>query len=756
MSTLPQALGGDRIYVGGIDPDRLSVDQVLERVEKELAEKSWELQKVHEGSCYFQFQAFPVGNSSPDNSPLDLTKKLFHNVKWKGCKLSVEPAKPHFLERLKQEREALSKNQTLVNLDSEQKSEQIPQEECGISHLANPPKRFYKIRRGFGETVWRVDTKPYQVDSFTGFRKLRSKLERQKRDLEQQQKSQHSPKGKKQKQSNSSKTNTRAIHMRFDESIVAGAESVPPDDSYYARLEMKIKPDDEASVLSTGSSPSESDERLESNHDDEENNMTSNKTYQWSDEDSDNRSSTEGSIDDEVDETETSSKDPMDTKTIPQTSPVNEALSYSSEEERDESKTSINQQKVTSLQQEEPTSETNQIPLATETQSGEGGNDDSEPSSVNHSGTGGGRSQKYVWSDDESSSSEVANDDEALTQNYQMKERWNPMDEFAMGDNGDEVDFRKDIEASNFEDEKTSPVNTNLDEEANANQSILAQLFPELSGTKRTSEGASANKSQENSSWPSSRQMLRFDPTQLSAQKYILEKETQIQTTSDAEEDESDSDDIETHHDGEANIATNEEQVVAEDSSKGEAVYRQDALETVFKEAREAESEVVVLDTEEEAAQTGFSFSFSVGDTPQKPQEKSSSAPTDGFSFSFDFQSKSQAEPTVSNSIDEQKITSKGDAGSDMVDAENKARRRYGLGIPSEDLSNYVRSFLEYDDGKRIIEDPQGYKKDPTVQAKWEEERKVLTHDWKRKRKLAVSRRGNSGHRQYHRYGGGH
>ena len=735
-------------------------------MEKELAEKSWELQKIHEGSCYFQFQAKHTGKRSPDNSPLDLTKKLFHNVKWKGCKLSVEPAKPHFLERLKQEREALSKNQTQVKLGSEQQSEQIPQEECGMSHLANPPKRFYKIRRGFGETVWRVDTKPYQVDSFAGFRKLRSKLARQKRDLEQQQKSQHSPKGKKQKQSNSSKTNTRAIHMRFDESIVAGAASIPPDDSCYERLDMKIKPDDEASVLSTGSSPSESDERLESNHDDdEENNMTSNKTYQWSDEDSNNSSSTEGSIEDEVDETETIRKDPMDTKTIPQTSPVNEDLSYSSEEERDEIKDSINQQKVKSFQQEEPT-----IPLATERQPGEDGYDDSsdnknmpannskhtEPSSVNHSGTGGGRSQKYVWSDDESSSSEVANDDEALTQNYQMKERWNPMDEFAMGDNGDEVDFRKDIEASNFEDEKTSPINTNLDEEANANQSILAQLFPELSGTKRTSESASATKYQENSNWPSSRQMLRFDPTQLSAQKYILEKEKPMQATSDAEEDKSDSDDIETHHDGEANIATNEEQVVAEDSSKGEAVYRQDALETVFKEAREAESEVVVLDTEEEAAQTGFSFSFSVGDTPQKPQEKSSSAPTDGFSFSFDFQSKSQAEPTVSNSIDEQKITSKGDAGSDMVDAENKARRRYGLGIPSEDLSNYVRSFLEYDDGKRIIEDPQGYKKDPTVQAKWEEERKVLTHDWKRKRKLAVSRRGNSGHRQYHRYGGGH
>ena len=47
----------------------------------------------------------PPKKAAPTTTVLDVIKKSYNNVKWKGCILKVEPAKLHFLDRLRVERE---------------------------------------------------------------------------------------------------------------------------------------------------------------------------------------------------------------------------------------------------------------------------------------------------------------------------------------------------------------------------------------------------------------------------------------------------------------------------------------------------------------------------------------------------------------------------------------------------------------------------------------------------------------------------
>ena len=49
--------------------------------------------------------------------------------------------------------------------------------------------------------------------------------------------------------------------------------------------------------------------------------------------------------------------------------------------------------------------------------------------------------------------------------------------------------------------------------------------------------------------------------------------------------------------------------------------------------------------------------------------------------------------------------------------------------------------FLDMNEGKRILEDYEAMKADPESQNAWQEERKTLTLDWKRKQKFALSQK---------------
>ena len=161
----------ERVYVGRIDRSRLALTDVLDRIESALeASSSFRLvpETLHEGSTYCQFDIVRVEtNKDPtdeDDQPnalvapvsgLEVIRKLYHNVTWKGCKLQVEAAKPHYLERLALERAERLQQQTTCAEDDSHKTDRTRQEVGLPRHL--------KIKRAYGQESWKVDTKPFHV-----------------------------------------------------------------------------------------------------------------------------------------------------------------------------------------------------------------------------------------------------------------------------------------------------------------------------------------------------------------------------------------------------------------------------------------------------------------------------------------------------------------------------------------------------------------------------------------------------------------
>ena len=112
-----------RIYVGGINPPKLTVETVEQRMKSTLGNRIEFVSFDHsqgkgsewgEDSRTFFFVSArgpKIGDEETAVNPTDLLVKEYHNVKWKGCTLKVEPAKLSFLDRLKVEREHAMKEE---------------------------------------------------------------------------------------------------------------------------------------------------------------------------------------------------------------------------------------------------------------------------------------------------------------------------------------------------------------------------------------------------------------------------------------------------------------------------------------------------------------------------------------------------------------------------------------------------------------------------------------------------------------------
>jgi len=66
---------------------------------------------------------------------------------------------------------------------------------------------------------------------------------------------------------------------------------------------------------------------------------------------------------------------------------------------------------------------------------------------------------------------------------------------------------------------------------------------------------------------------------------------------------------------------------------------------------------------------------------------------------------------------------------------------RVGLQFPQSVLDEYENLFFSLKEGPRIIADLESIRNDKEVQDQWQKEREVLTADWKRKQKAALSRK---------------
>ena len=776
-----------RLYVGGIDPDRLPVDEVFDRLERHLCSHGWKLGSVHFGSCYFQASIVdrtPGGRQDDDEYSYDEAssgeklgfkeaKKLLHNVKWKGCKLKVEQARPHFLERLVLEQQNNNNRLTTIQPNSLGKVENG--NDVDIEHkLSEPlqqtpvqqdlqeqqqqqqsgPRRHYRIRRGHGETVWHVDTRPYQVTDIESFGKLRSKLQR--------------------KQQHQDSVLATSLSKQQREAMGASAQNPPSKCARTRAIHLRF-----------------------SDHQNSEHRGNQNESTM-------NQSSLDRSKILPVQETSVVAL-PKDTVSIAATSDVDESNSQSVSDGRD----SESDPKLTSTvgaeftymdEKHDSVAQTSSKTTVADSSSSEASEQESMVNEDDKNSNNETANQ-YAWSTDEDDEDDNDQEDSEVgekTPGKQFNQKWNPMDEFSMGNAIAETSqtegTREEEETGSYFNKKKDDDELGFDKEEESNLNILSKLFPDLAVGPDKSQSIASRDSKPDmrktprstAGWSVAGEMLRFDPAKQSSQQFILkddknddneddeevkdetredntmtegkaaENELVCGSEGDKQQEEEDNDD-----DDESTLQKDKHATTTTTAEDNDPVYRQGELEAVFREARQEEAAIVVLESAEAAKEEtpgGFSFSFNVGnqvepsiknDQPQATMRVWEDPELDGSALDL-----GSAESPVYDSLQEQPIGGK-KQGVPRTEEEGKAsslvrKRRFDSAFSREELDRYARAFYEFGDGKRIMEDIEGYRKDPEVHKSWDEQRKALTLDWKRKRKAAVARRRNSHHHHHH------
>eukprot|EP00977_Amphora_coffeiformis_P025432 scaffold19787_cov196-Amphora_coffeaeformis.AAC.1 len=273
----------ERIYIGGLDPDRLSIREILDRFPAHV--KIEALSHPDTNPCYCHLSAYLLRqdndkgkNAKEEASALGVLQKLFHNVKWKGCKLQVQGAKPHFMQRLQAER----KERTRPSSTLASSSGAAEKEDEGERTTSSTLRRFCRIRYAYGKPAWMVDTKPYQVSDGKVFGKMVQHVRKRKNDDNTGDAATRKNKTPKQKKP------FRAVHWRF-------TEDDDGDDNTSDREEMNIisqktaRKGEDSSATSVSSS--DDDSSLVSTSSECDNQHTQ-KRYVWSDEDDESARST--------------------------------------------------------------------------------------------------------------------------------------------------------------------------------------------------------------------------------------------------------------------------------------------------------------------------------------------------------------------------------------------------------------------------------------------------------------------------------
>ena len=167
-----------RIYIGGIDVDRLPIHQVTQRVRSSIHHDDDDDIHNNEAIQIDVPRGGEIGGyffvSVGEEDGRELIQK-YNNVKWRGCRLKVEFAKKSFLERLEEEREdrkavtmvlLKSSNDVNANVNVKEEDENKEQEEAlqlQPSTVVPSLPRNLKIRHKYGAERMKVDTKPLEV-----------------------------------------------------------------------------------------------------------------------------------------------------------------------------------------------------------------------------------------------------------------------------------------------------------------------------------------------------------------------------------------------------------------------------------------------------------------------------------------------------------------------------------------------------------------------------------------------------------------
>uniref|UniRef100_A0A7S3Q2F1 RRM domain-containing protein n=1 Tax=Chaetoceros debilis TaxID=122233 RepID=A0A7S3Q2F1_9STRA len=774
-----------RIYVGGIQPPKLTIEIVQKRLESTLSDNvnfiSFDKNKSDEDTQTFFFLT-ARSKDGKKQSALDIISKQYNNVKWKGSKIRVEKAKLHFLQRLEVERE--EEKIRKQNEEEVRKAfiEAARKEEEEKSTTKEPPKkikRALRIRKQFGEEAYAVDTKPLvtttQKDLHFALRKQREnrqkhlqiwKENRKKRKNSESQSS-SSYRGENEKKKNAKKNYSlqskvflnRAIHLYFDDDysdqFTTAGNGVRKNiiyDNEVASANDKDKnhgSDDDASVdeSSVPSSSSEDDSVQEDKRED----------FAWSDDD---------------------------------------------EPEEENLKSPVNDNRVSDVIVEEdgPTSESS-FANNSELQQDHIAANTKDESNSNASDDNG-----YVWSESESDSDDNSVDGDKETQTFDYsKSKHDDLDEFAasFNDNSTSVlpwSWKTDDEECDWESKEKA---ISLTTDVKTNLMAVKKLYPELSGATPELFNEEGSKSQiaAPTGWDNSGLMQRYDPSADTATNYEVKstKETikeggdqedvaeltkreneasevdQVQPDplSDASSEATSIDSSDEGQELDSNGTTtsnkskveqqgernspNESNTGDEIEAQKKQVYEQGKLESVFQQHRT------------DAGNTGFKvsslFSFDIdGDKPKKSESSSQQPGNSSTGFSFSFQPDAKKEAVVTSPKEETATSPKENViiaeklkptiASNNSAAERteistnpqvelkKLKKRRGLCFSTDELDKYEKLLFGLNGG---IEGVLAAQKDPQIeeenQNRWHDERRVLTLDWKRKQRYAVSQR---------------
>jgi hypothetical protein len=705
-----------RIYLGGIDPARgLTTEEVLQRLRARLQQHhpssidtvapKFQLQDLHVGTCYLQFS---IQNTSPDDEEEDAlatVKKWFHNVTWKGCKLRVEPARPHFLQRLKTEIE--QRQQSEINSSS--MNNHITNTELPVSESNSNPKRYWKVKRGFGMPSLLVDTQPCRVKNWNDWFKMQKKHEQYQNGIIDSSKTI----GVTQSNKDDTTTNARKKASYYNRSI-------------HIRLTTNHDDDDDAKEVEHGYESEEQNEIRSSN-----------------------ATVTSGS-------SSSTSSSPSDSDSDVPHSPPDGKYIWSDDDDDDEE----------SANQSRNDDETNLADLKTEKTS------DLKASSSSSSSSTGSHSSSIRRSGDntETANNPTTTTKIKLREDEHWKvQHRSGVDEFEAAMDADSQRDEEDVVSGKEigQDSEDENSEINVEEELETNFRVLAQLFPDLSDQMSTKNVEQSNENNENkirkkevSGWGPMGQMLRFDPSNPElAKQFLLETpnhgerekvaigcdddddgdgDIHVKKESPDDSSENSQSDFEKSEVPLSTPVTQNEKPQAE-SKKIPDIYEQEKLEQVFKEVRESNEQQASFPLENTAAPVaaGFSFGFAVDNINSKTPQKET--------FSFSFVTDETKEEVTS--IDHNRPNESEDVKTSTQDSypgeQNKEmpRCRPAFHFPKNDLDAFVQNFYRMKEGDRILRDLEGWRNDPEVKERWLKDRARLTQDWKSKRKYALEKK---------------
>ena len=703
----------ERIYIGGLNPPRLTAKDILKRLKSlhtiEIQSSSIADDEESEND-YFESGGKPylhITATSNDESvsALSIVHRHYHNVKWKGCKLVVELAKPHFLERLAQERSDREKRKA----EAKEALTATPKEPIILDEPSRIPRRL-RVRKKHGDTAVHIDTKPWTVETWSRFQKARTKLKQREEKHYANFIANNNKNTKEESFSPSGPLMHRAVHIRF--ATDDGSSSVNGNGRARASDEHDnisgVISSDESSTSSSSSSDSDSNSESSRgsvfNKDEESPTKQTSERYEWSDDDSD-------SDDSETAHTSMKKTVDFDSQDRAEESTKKETYHWSTDEDSDDEDDQENTNSSLpsrDRQQLKPVSGTNEFAAGFD-DAADFSNDDDE------------KSYDFNQATNENSESDLVGD----------------------------VASNLNILSSIFPDmANTKPMNLDGEDKSEADG-------------EHPFSSSDAKKSNSSLGF-----MPRFDPSAKSSEKYIVEDEQEEETNPSSEERQDE--DAMDEEVGDSDDEKKNKNDTREKLPNVSTVYEQDKLENVFRKARDAwdadenPTTVTASSTNNSAPEapsentSTFSFGFKLDDNNSATKESTNETNSGSNAFSFSFNvpepdikdappTSAGNEDTTMESKDPANVPTRATMSSahdtdDESDAENAIERHKGLTLPDEDLRKYVDNFFGCNHGVRIMQNPQEFMNDDKERTEWNNERQTLTLDWKRKRKYAITR----------------